>query len=154
MTVLRSILPRFSYWPPQKEKERRVTVEKGKERRQPVIVRSNACSDVSVDIVLVSEETDWKVLSPSSYMHHLPNVVHEAFRNAENDPWGAAEVSTWGSCQDKAKIVFKAVLKQTGETIGFGGFISSDLITAERKSSGKITGWRKGVGQVNFFSGG
>jgi hypothetical protein len=74
----------------------------------------------------------------------LSNAFQQAFRDPKNDPWAMAEVSTWGSCQDPAKSVLKAVLKQTGETIGFGGFISSDFITAERISSGKKYWLEKG----------
>jgi hypothetical protein len=132
MAMVKSILSKFSYWPLREKKKRRVKKEKGVKSHDPVDT-SNVCSDVSVDIVLVTQEIEWKILTPIFYMNSLPDAFQEAFRDPKKDPWGIAQVSTWGLCQNPATMVFKAVLKQTGEAIGFVSFHYPDLVPAEYK---------------------
>lgn len=132
MAELNPTLSKLPYWLLQVVKKRRVKKEKEKERRQPIIM-SDICPDVSVDIVLVTKKTGWKALTPIFYMTLLPDAFQEAFRDPKDDPWGLAEVSIWGTCKDPAKTVFKAVLKQTGEAIGFGSFIYANSASAQRR---------------------
>jgi hypothetical protein len=110
----------------------RAEQEKEQSSRESIIV-DDVCPDVSIDIFLVTEQIEWKVLTPIMYMNIVQDAFQEAFRDPNNDPWSMAQASTWGAFQDPEGRVFKAVLKQTGQAIGFGSFNFVNLTLAQRK---------------------
>jgi hypothetical protein len=126
MARLSSLVSKVLRRHPKKEREAEVF-----ETRKALATR-DICSDISIDIVPVTEEIECKVLTPIHYMNIRLDPYYVAIQDSKRDPWDIAIGYTLGICQDEAGRAFKAVLKQTGEVIGFGNFICIDQINDPR----------------------